>query len=750
MERTHTVIGIALSLTLTACGGGGGGSSTSAEAAMVYVGEQAPAVLSARNYRDFRDAVIDGPLDLSGLSESKSLSPSSSVSVAAATQLPRVLFNQLRDRDPRAGAAAKAVRVDERVPCSGGGEMHLRGSLHDSGTGSVSLEYIDCRIDQQTLNGPGRYVVHAADAQGGPLDSSLVFSGVSSRISGGPHERLHGEAREQTVSPGPLWTVNVLMDPVGAGPQRWYANFQQQQHWDSYPPQTELSGRVYLSDQGYVQVQTPQRLSESLVGGLQGEVLLTGFANSRLQMRLYGPAQDYQIDEDGDGVYEQFGHYLRPPEGVVLPPLPPEPAVSMSRSGADGLSVGQPVLFEATPLLLREQIVRLQWSVIEEPAPGAAQLDTSNPRQVTLIGTLPGRYTLGVVAENAEGLRSRVAQQSAVYLNIEMRSGELLDAVYSDALDQLIVLQQAAQTELLIIDAADQARSLVLDDVPRALLLGPDQRHLALQFDQHLQWLALDADGGAPNLLAEHPLEPDAGRSLITSGGWFHYLKDRANTWSDAYSLNLSSGEVRSGDFVALRGALIQGESPDHLLLFGPSEIRELHFADDGLRLARESTRSISGCANGWPLGAAARYTNDCGHVYALPATSPYEVVSRVIEEGLPLLTYTPPAPYSGPARRRITALHEQRALSQLLAVEQAQALHCDAQAMADHCLPKVTLPRNRFRVGLISELPVGAIPLQGQNQLLHARHAFTRGNGQVLILSQLPGNPGSWYLTRQ
>ena len=452
MERTHAVIGIAFSLTLAACGGGGGGGN-STEAAVVYAGEQAPAVLSARNYRDFRDAVIDGPLDLSGLSESKAMSSASVMPSAAATQLPRALFAQLRDHRQATAVSAKAVRVDERVACSGGGEMHLRGSLHDSGTGSVNLDYIHCRIDRQTLNGPGRYVVHAADTQGAPLDSSLIFGGVSSRISGGPHERLHGEAREQIVSPGPLWTVNLLMDPVGAGPQRWYANFQQQQRWDSYPPETELSGRVYLADQGYVQVQTPQRLSESLIGGLQGEVLLTGFANSRLQMRLYGAAQDYRIDEDGDGVYEQFGHYLRPPEGVVLPPMPPEPAVSVNRTSADGLSVGQPAYFEASPLLLREQIVRLLWSVIEEPAPGAAQLDDRDPRAVVLTGLQPGRYTLGVVAENSDGLRSRVAQQSVTYLDIEPRNGELLDAVYSDAVDQLIVLQSAPQPELLILDA---------------------------------------------------------------------------------------------------------------------------------------------------------------------------------------------------------------------------------------------------------------------------------------------------------
>lgn len=748
MDRQHAVIGIIFSLTLAACGGGGGGGGNAAEAATVYAGEQAPAVLSARTYRAFRDAVLDGPLDLSGLSESKSLSDQQAAQLAAEPSLPLKLFAHLSGRGD--AVAAKAINVDERIACSGGGEMHLRGSLHDSGTGSVAISYINCRIDRQTLNGPGRYVVHAADSQGGPLDSSLVFSGVSSLISGGRHERLHGEAREQIVSPGPLWTVNLLMDPVGAGPQRWYANFQHQESWDTYPPETELNGRVYLGDHGYVQVQTPQRLSEVSASGLHGEVLLTGFANSRLQMRLYGAAQDYNLDEDGDGVYEQFGHYLQLPEGVVLPPLPPEPAVSMNRIGADGLSVGQPVNFEASPLLLREQIVRLVWSLVEEPAPGAAQLDTSNPRAVTLVGLQPGRYTLGVVAESSDGLRSRVAQQSVTYLDIEPRNGELLDAVYSDAWDQLIVLQRAPQPELLILDADDQVQSVALDSVPTALVLSPDQQHLAVQFDQHLQWFALAANGAAPRLLAEHPLEPGAGRLLISSSGWAHYLIDHANEWAYARSMHLATGEARPGGFVSKRGKLLQGANPDHLLLFAWGQIRELHFSDEGLNPAHEYTRSIHGCAGGWSLGAADRYTDDCGHVYALPTGDQSEPVTRVIEEGLWLRRYTPDEPYTQELRRKIASLHEQRARNQLLVVEQALTVHCDDEAMPDYCVPLVTLPRNRMDVELVDELPVGRVPHQGQSAALHARHAFTRGNGQVLILSQLPGNPGSWYLTRQ
>ena len=286
--------------------------------------------------------------------------------------------------------------------------------------------------------------------------------------------------------------------------------------------------------------------------------------------------------------------------------------------------------------------------------------------------------------------------------------------------------------------------------MPTALVLSPDQRRLAVQFDQRLQWFALAANDVAPSLLAEYPLEAGAGRLLISSSGWAHYLIDYANEWSYGRSLHLDSGETRSGGFVSKRGTLLQGANPDHLLLFGGGQIRELHFDDDGLTAAHGYTRSIAGCAGGWALGAADRYTDDCGHVYALPSADQNEPVTRIIEEGLWLRRYTPDEPYTRELERKIASLHEQRARHQLLVVEQALTIHCDDGATPDYCVPLVTLPRNRIDVELVDELPVGVVLHQGQSLALHARHAFTRGNGQVLILSQLPGNPGSWYLTRQ
>ncbi len=217
-----TALLIVATSLLNACGGGGGGSSGG--------GANTKAETSSPVYN-----LGAAPLEYAGMTQLASLTPRN------AYQFMELAF-----------LFSGSVSGDE--DCTVGDISLIEGELDIDGTGSLLLEYSNCQSDGVTVNG-----LLEAQVKKFGVEVTLIFNALILTDETGATLQLSGRILQTTSSDcsNSSETYNVVINEVATGDyyQAQDLLLTQTRPCEINSPET-LSGRIYSSDDGYVEVST--------------------------------------------------------------------------------------------------------------------------------------------------------------------------------------------------------------------------------------------------------------------------------------------------------------------------------------------------------------------------------------------------------------------------------------------------------------------------------------------------------------
>jgi uncharacterized repeat protein (TIGR01451 family) len=311
-------------LGIAASGGGGGGDDE--PTVLDYSGNTDPAVISESNAARLVGNVLIGQTivdaSTSGAARSAGAADTSVRGIGIA-DLPRRLTGRLRaamrtDSSivSRAAGVQARTEVDETEPCDNiGGTLTISGFIDDDGSGTLTLEFVNCREDGETLDGEISVQINAFDFGFFiPVDAiysasiiTLTSSAFNVSLSGSIHSRISVVSRTEH-----LQIARIVARNNATGEMIMITDQVSIIEYDDISLPSSLSqnfsGRIYDSIYGYVDFTTVSSvifssLAQDYPDG--GQLLLTGSSSSQIRVSVISATHAaIELDLDGDSSYE--------------------------------------------------------------------------------------------------------------------------------------------------------------------------------------------------------------------------------------------------------------------------------------------------------------------------------------------------------------------------------------------------------------------------------------------------------------
>ena len=303
--------------------GGGGGGSDSDSTGISYTGNTDPAVITPFNATRLVENVVVGQVILGSSSGGAARIDTSTDSLSQGIgliQVPGRLALTLRhtiQASPqfasRSFGVAARTEVDETQSCDNSvGSIHITGFVEDDGTGTLTLDYVNCLEGNETLDGTVTVQVNAFDFGFFiPIDAvysfsilTLTSSELNVSLDGSIHSQVSIATQTERLTVGRLVARNNT-----TGEMLMLSNQVSIIEYDNIITPSSLSqtitGRVYDSIHGYVDVATFAPLIFSTMNQIfadSGELLLTGGSGTSIRITVLADTVIMlELDLTGDG-----------------------------------------------------------------------------------------------------------------------------------------------------------------------------------------------------------------------------------------------------------------------------------------------------------------------------------------------------------------------------------------------------------------------------------------------------------------
>jgi len=309
-------------LGIVASGGGGDSGPTS----ISYAGNTDPAVISRANATRlvgniFIGQTIVGSSSGTAFKSEESLDTSSeSIGLAHYPSRIILILRNAIQSSPGLALRTTLVRartdVDETDSCDNiDGSIHITGFIEDNGTGTLTLDFINCRDGNETLDGKVSVKINAFDF--GfliPTDAIYSFSILtltSSTFNVSVDGSIHSQISLSTQTE--LLTVSRLVGRNNATGEMLMINNQVSiiDYDNIFSPSSfseTIAGRIYDSTYGYVDFSTLFALNFSTLTQEfpdDGQLLVIGSSNSGIKVTVISDTHTVlDIDLDGDSSFE--------------------------------------------------------------------------------------------------------------------------------------------------------------------------------------------------------------------------------------------------------------------------------------------------------------------------------------------------------------------------------------------------------------------------------------------------------------
>ncbi|MFT6909185.1 MAG: hypothetical protein ACJAS1_005897 [Oleiphilaceae bacterium] len=229
--------------SLVACGGGGGasGGASSDQLMDQYSGITKSAVLTENDIYPTFNYLFNG--DFSTLS---SVRQKQSVQINSAA-------TRLRSAQTRVNVT---TRAKESVPCNYGGELIVEENLNqDTGVGKISYTYNQCDQGDVVVSGRQIYDYSLWNSNFEPVDFNIIYENYLEQYNGSYFKLTGGLAVKGATSCKQTTTSNLLLetDKISVLEQDLKNEYLP---CDTAYPEQNISGRVYFSNIGYVDITT--------------------------------------------------------------------------------------------------------------------------------------------------------------------------------------------------------------------------------------------------------------------------------------------------------------------------------------------------------------------------------------------------------------------------------------------------------------------------------------------------------------
>ena len=321
--------------------GSGGGGGNGAPEPLIYTGNTNAAVITADNAPILVNNIIGGS-NIAGSIEEPSAVTSAPTESNGFVNLVFALDNRLHTALERRSATQKSnsivavIQINESVPCTNGGSIHYSGTLNDDGTGPLTMDFDNCREDNETVDGMVNVQINVFDIfYLEPTDATMNFPRLtitgptySYTASGSIHLKL------QIASNTEHMTINMVSKDNFTNSMMKHENYVLVTTYDNYFSPTFYSmtqtGRVYDSVHGYVDVTTSEALYYSNILNEYpdpgGRLLLIGAADSKAMVIAASTLKvRIEIDAEGNDNFDEHSvYYWTDIGGELAPNEPPD------------------------------------------------------------------------------------------------------------------------------------------------------------------------------------------------------------------------------------------------------------------------------------------------------------------------------------------------------------------------------------------------------------------------------------------
>ncbi len=322
--RLPTTIGIIALFLLAGCGGGGSGGSSG----VAYTGSMSQAVIADNNAEAIAIGAYQAGERSSNLTGSMSASPGAAAAGSPRTvTLVRALTsvaNRLAASATSGAATGAAVAPKEIIPFHGSATDPLGGTMvidlsADNVTGAFtgSITFENWHPDNNTVMNGAAYASGQFDTSTWEL-TNILFTFVSLTMEDAAASVTVGGTVALATSPSSASaTIDLVFRDNVTGKTVWIQDYTMTvaNGPDTSPADgtadyidVSISGRIYLHDYGYVDIDTPVplRIDADAMNPSSGTLRMTGSAGRSVQLVVIDDVTGFDLEADlePDDVYE--------------------------------------------------------------------------------------------------------------------------------------------------------------------------------------------------------------------------------------------------------------------------------------------------------------------------------------------------------------------------------------------------------------------------------------------------------------
>ncbi|MGV6853495.1 MAG: PKD domain-containing protein, partial [bacterium] len=317
--KLRVLTSFALVSALTACGGGGGGGSSSggatftpADANAAYTGERNKALLTQQNGMKFVQALLG--VDPSGQIIFRTQTNAQRITNSIQAQQVIAKLVKQANINSVGHVASHSERRQQRAvsdsgSCAEGGTLSYSGDLNENTLqGVITYRLNNCHSEGVTINGTMQVRINQYDFNyDQPKSADISFDNLTMTYAGQTYTSIGTQAYSHGAYPALSTIVSNITETNPDGDQVYSKDLTYKTETDNFL--NSYSGRVYLDNDGYVVITTPERISEFNGTMEQGVILFAGAAGSKIkimphQVNSYTDQTRADLDADGDGKYE--------------------------------------------------------------------------------------------------------------------------------------------------------------------------------------------------------------------------------------------------------------------------------------------------------------------------------------------------------------------------------------------------------------------------------------------------------------
>jgi len=464
--KLKALLGLSILILLSSCGGGGSGGSSSndgenttapvtltlANVEAKYTGQTTKAFLDRESGLAFAQSFFGGDYNNTLAGRSAETSENTLGTLRLQSALSHIGQRSAVSQGYTVDNQRYQMRtVSESESCSEGGSATISGEIDDtSSTGFLTYVFNNCINDGVQLSGSLQMDVFEFDQDvSQAISYDLSFDNVSMVYLSESNNLVGIQSYRRDSENQPITTTNMVQT-YSSGRQVFSKNLKSESNG------SELSGSLYLSDHGYVDIITVDGLiiTDSIFFA-GGELNFLGAASSQLKMTssynqsALEPTLRIDLDDDGDGIYESTS--LQDSQTFLTTPadfsdnLPPSITINVdgvfdhtySEISLDSLRVGYTLELSGDISDAEGgEVTDFVWTVESAPLGSAAILDSTgyiSALYTRIVPDVAGFYSFSLRATDADG------QSDLEFLNIDVLPNEEPIAIITASLPSVAI-----------------------------------------------------------------------------------------------------------------------------------------------------------------------------------------------------------------------------------------------------------------------------------------------------------------------